>query len=44
MEGFRACMELESSGPSALYHGRCFENLKKPPPDSWDGVFNLTEK
>jgi len=31
-------------GPSKVYAKRCREFIKKRPPDSWDGAFNLTEK
>ena len=31
-------------GPSKVYINRCNAFMKKPPPDDWDGVFNLTEK
>ena len=31
-------------GPSKVYARRCREFIKKRPPDSWDGAFNLTEK
>jgi adenylate cyclase len=30
--------------PSKLYYNRCLSYLKNPPPDSWDGVMNLSEK
>jgi adenylate cyclase len=30
--------------PSQLYRDRCAAFLQEPPPDSWDGVYNLTEK
>ena len=33
-----------SDGPAAKYLQRCKEYKVKPPADSWDGVFNLTEK
>ncbi|MCX7023377.1 MAG: CHASE2 domain-containing protein [Spirochaetes bacterium] len=31
-------------GPSQYYQHRCEDFLKKAPSDTWDGVFNLTEK
>jgi adenylate cyclase len=31
-------------GPATKYLQRCNEYKVKPPPDNWDGVFNLTEK
>jgi adenylate cyclase len=30
--------------PSRIYRERSLEFTKKPPPDSWDGVYNLTSK
>ncbi|MBN2509330.1 MAG: adenylate/guanylate cyclase domain-containing protein [Spirochaetales bacterium] len=42
---FSACLELASDdGPSAVYLRRCREYIKTPPPESWDGVFNLSVK
>ncbi len=35
---------LPDDGPATTYISRCREYLKKPPKDSWDGVFNLTTK
>jgi adenylate cyclase len=35
---------LPGDGPSDFFIKRCKEFLKKPPADSWDGVFNLTTK
>lgn len=34
----------EEDGPANVYTNRCNAFIKKPPPDTWDGVFNLTEK
>jgi hypothetical protein len=31
-------------GPAAVYRERCELLAAKPPPDDWDGVWNLTEK
>jgi adenylate cyclase len=33
-----------ADGPSQLYLNRSRDYLKKPPADSWDGVFNMTQK
>ena len=35
---------LPTDGPAAIYLKRCQEFLKKPPADTWDGVFSLTVK
>ncbi len=35
---------LPNDGPAKTYLTRCREYRKKPPKDSWDGVFNLTTK
>ncbi len=35
---------LPEDGPAKTYLSRCREYRKKPPKDSWDGVFNLTTK
>ncbi|MDR1250686.1 MAG: adenylate/guanylate cyclase domain-containing protein, partial [Treponema sp.] len=45
-EGFREALSLstEEQGPPQKYIERCEAFLKEPPPDSWDGVYNLTEK
>jgi adenylate cyclase len=32
------------TNPSKIYLHRCEEFQKKPPPQNWDGVYNLTEK
>jgi len=42
--GFREAKSLEKGGPSAIYLRRCTTFLDRPPPDTWDGVNNLTEK
>jgi adenylate cyclase len=31
-------------GPAKKYLQRCVDYKTKPPVDSWDGVFNLSEK
>ena len=44
-EGFKNVTKiLPDDGPSPIYLKRCQEYTKKPPPASWDGVFNLTVK
>ncbi|MCL1815634.1 MAG: adenylate/guanylate cyclase domain-containing protein [Treponema sp.] len=43
-DGFRELLSIEENGPAPLYLKRCEQYLKKTPDDSWDGVFNLTEK
>ena len=43
-QGFYDILSLEEKGPASLYLKRCKQYLEKAPVDSWDGVFNLTEK
>jgi adenylate cyclase len=44
-EGFRETLNLEEGkGPAKKYLDRCEKFLEEPPEDSWDGVYNLTEK
>jgi adenylate cyclase len=46
-EGFKQAHQLkagDSDQPSKMYFERCKEFLKKPPADTWDGVYNLTSK
>jgi len=35
---------LPNDGPSSVFIDRCKQYRKKAPPDTWDGVFNLTVK
>jgi adenylate cyclase len=35
---------LPNDGPANVFAERCKQYKKKPPPDTWDGVFNLTVK
>ncbi len=35
---------LPDDGPATTFTRRCDEYIVKPPPASWDGVFNLTSK
>jgi adenylate cyclase len=45
LEGFREAWSIKSGdGPAQKYIDRCQDFLGAPPPDSWDGVYNLTEK
>jgi adenylate cyclase len=44
IEGFRESWSFAKDVPSALYVKRCTAFLDRPPPESWDGVINLTEK
>jgi adenylate cyclase len=42
---FRSALSLDTSdGPSRTMLARCEAYLATPPPDAWDGVFELTEK
>ncbi|MDR0496179.1 MAG: adenylate/guanylate cyclase domain-containing protein [Treponema sp.] len=44
IEGFKESLSIEGAGPSKRYLHRCEHFLAHPPPDTWDGVNNLTEK
>jgi adenylate cyclase len=44
-EGFREALSIKTGdGPAQKYLDRCLGFLANPPPDAWDGVYNLTEK
>lgn len=44
-EGFQSVLELDpDDGPALTYVDRCQIFMAEPPPDDWDGVFQLTEK
>jgi len=44
-KSFQQVLELlPGDGPADVYLKRCQEYQKKAPPESWDGVFNLTMK
>lgn len=44
-EGFRETLKLlPEDGPTGIYLKRIEEYLENPPEESWDGVYNLTEK
>jgi adenylate cyclase len=44
-EGFRDALSIKNEdGPAQKYLDRCMDFLAKPPPDTWDGIYNLTEK
>jgi class 3 adenylate cyclase len=43
--GFEACLTLRpNDGPAALMLSRCTAFLAEPPPESWDGVFDVGAK
>lgn len=42
---FQKALEVDAAdGPSNTYLDRCFEYLRQPPPDDWDGVFRMKTK
>jgi adenylate cyclase len=44
-DGFSKALLINTDDkPSEIYYERCAEFIKKPPDDSWDGVYNLTSK
>ena len=45
MVGFVRALKIDlDDSPSKLYYLRCKAFLKAPPPETWDGVFNLSSK
>ncbi|MDR2899961.1 MAG: adenylate/guanylate cyclase domain-containing protein [Treponema sp.] len=43
--GFRQALEIrEDDPPSKKFLARCIQFIEEGPSDSWDGVYNLTEK
>jgi adenylate cyclase len=43
--GFKEALTINADDvPSRMYHERSVEFLKKPPEDTWDGVYNMTSK
>ena len=44
-DGFTEALTIVADDtPSKIYNGRCRNYIQEPPLDTWDGVFNLTEK
>ncbi|MGO9307997.1 MAG: hypothetical protein ACLQDL_03115, partial [Spirochaetia bacterium] len=33
-----------TDGPATTYLKRCQQNMRKPPAETWDGVYNMTTK
>lgn len=45
LEKFEECLRIDpEDGPSKVYVERCQYFLQNPPPDDWDGVFELKTK
>jgi adenylate cyclase len=44
VEGFQESFLIEGGGPSLVYIERCKNYILYPPSESWDGIFNLSEK
>jgi adenylate cyclase len=45
IEGFREVLSIANDDAPAQKHlDRCVNCLVNPPPNTWDGVYNLTEK
>jgi adenylate cyclase len=43
--GFKEALAIHADDPpSKKYLDRSIQNMKEPPADTWDGVYNLTEK
>jgi adenylate cyclase len=44
-DGFKEAMTIRGDDtPSKMYYERSVKFIKKPPDDTWDGVYNLTSK
>nr|WP_210416271.1 tetratricopeptide repeat protein [Leptospira idonii] len=44
-ECFQKAVSLDpSDGPSKLYIERCDDYISEPPPEDWDGVYNMKTK
>jgi hypothetical protein len=44
-EVFQKALQIEpNDGPSALYIERCDDYIADPPPEDWDGVYNMKTK
>lgn len=42
---FQKALEIEpDDGPSQLYIERCDDYIAEPPPEDWDGVYNMKTK
>lgn len=45
LENFQAVLRyIPDDGPSQCYVGRCLNYQQTPPPESWDGVFDMRSK
>ncbi|PJZ69217.1 hypothetical protein CH373_14735 [Leptospira perolatii] len=45
LELFKRALEITpDDGPSKKYIGRCEAFIANPPPDDWDGVFEMKTK
>lgn len=40
----RALALSPNDGPSKMYIERCDDYLEEPPPEDWDGVYNMKTK
>jgi hypothetical protein len=44
-EVFQKALQIEpKDGPSHLYIERCDDYIAEPPPEDWDGVYNMKTK
>ncbi|BDA77837.1 hypothetical protein LPTSP3_g07670 [Leptospira kobayashii] len=42
---FQKALQIEpEDGPSQLYIERCDDYIAEPPPEDWDGVYNMKTK
>ncbi len=44
-DAFARALTIDAQdGPSKKYHERCKEFIKNPPPEDWDGVYEMKTK
>ncbi len=44
-EAFAKALKIDAGdGPSKKYYERCEEFIKNPPPEDWDGVYEMKTK
>lgn len=45
LDKFAEALALDADdGPSKVYYTRCKHYVESPPPDDWDGVFDMKTK
>ncbi|MCX8028937.1 MAG: tetratricopeptide repeat protein [Brevinematales bacterium] len=45
LDYFKECLKIDpKDGPSKVYVERCNEYIQNPPPNDWDGVYEMKTK